>query len=241
VVEVNSLPLDSLPSGDYFVVIRAYNGLARSATDSITVMRAFSVSNPEMDSSLRASLAAANVPPPMQTDMIDPIYAGKKESELDEEYAKVRFIASDAEKTMWSNMSGVEAKGRFLSRFWSVRDQTPGTPENEERDAYYKRVEEARSMYSAPMSPKGWDSDRGRVLLQFGKPDGIDRHVHDFNRKPYEVWTYTNLGYEFAFVDRTQTGFYRLVHSTAPGEVRFENWEVEYTKLSKNWKDKNDE
>lgn len=240
VVEVNSIPLDSLPSGNYVVVVRAYNGLMRSATDSTTIWRAFKISNPEMDSVYWNHMARSGNAIPARANEIDPMFAGRKESELDEDYAKVRYIAGDAEKATWDELSGADAKARFLSRFWSVRDDTPGTPENENRDAYYARVEDARSLYSAPMTPKGWDSDRGRILLQYGKPDGIERHVQDFNRKPYEVWTYSQLNYEFAFVDRTQTGVYRLVHSTAPGEIRFENWEKEYTQLSKNWKDRND-
>jgi len=240
VVEVNSIPLDSLPSGNYVVVVRAYNGLMRSATDSTTIWRAFKINNPEMDSVYWAQHATDRTTIQASINEIDPMFAGKKESELDEDYAKVKYIAVDAEKATWDDLSGAEAKARFLSRFWNVRDETPGTPDNEGRDAYYKRVEEARSLYSAPMSPKGWDSDRGRILLQYGKPDGVDRHVHDFNRKPYEIWSYSQMGYEFVFVDRTQTGFYRLVHSSAPGEIRFENWEQEFTQLNKNWKDRNE-
>lgn len=240
VVEVNSIPLDSLPSGNYVVVVRAYNGLMRSATDSTTIWRAFKIVNPEMDSIYWGQQMAADRATIKRSDEIDPMFAGKKEAELDEDFAKAQYIAVDAEKVTWRDLTGAEAKARFLSRFWNVRDETPGTPENEGREAYYKRVEEARNLYRAPMSPKGWDSDRGRILLQYGKPDGIERHVQDFNRKPYEIWVYSQLGYEFVFVDRTQTGLYRLVHSTAPGEIRFENWEQEYTPLSKNWKDRNE-
>jgi GWxTD domain-containing protein len=157
--------------------------------------------------------------------IVDPEYAGLKEEELNEEYSKVRYIASDPESNVWRELHGAESKARFLTGFWGVRDPSPGTPENEARQEYAKRVEEARNMYAAPMTPRGWDSDRGRVLLKYGKPDGVERHFQEFNKKPYEVWSYTQMNYQFVFIDRTQTGAFTLVHSTAPSEVRNTNWE----------------
>ncbi|HVZ40232.1 MAG TPA: GWxTD domain-containing protein [Candidatus Kapabacteria bacterium] len=237
-VDIQAFPLDSMPSGEYFVLVRAYNDAERMhAKDSVSVYRAFSISNPAYDSTIAPALPAAAPRKQPVTEIIDPIYAGMKEPELDEEYAKVRYIASEPEKRLWEGLSGVDAKARFLTAFWGARDATPGTPENEERDSYYKRVEQARSLYSAPMTPKGWDSDRGRVLLQYGKPDNVDRHYQDFNRKPYEIWTYSGLNYTFVFLDRPQTGLYKLVHSTAPSEIHYENWETDYAPLSKNWND----
>lgn len=224
-VELNSLPLDSLPSGTYYVIVKAYNGFMRSATDSTMVYRSFVLRNPDIDQMLAAkSTPTADA---YKSDaVIDPMYAGLKENELGDEYSKVRYIASDLEKNVWDELQGAEAKGRFLTHFWLIRDPSPGTPSNEDRDDYFKRVEEAGNLYSAPMTPRGWDSDRGRVLLQYGKPDGIDRHFQEFNRKPYEVWTYTQMSYQFIFIDRTQTGAFSLVHSNAPSEVRNENWEL---------------
>jgi|GEM_PF-1814305 len=225
-VELNSLPLDSLPSGLYYIIVKAYNGFMRSATDSAMVYRSFIVYNPEFDRILAARDSAAAASPAGGPDaVIDPIYAGMKERELDDEYGKVRYIASDLERKVWDELTGAEAKGRFLTHFWQMRDPSPGTPANEERDDYFKRVEEAKNLYAAPMVPNGWDSDRGRVLLQYGKPDGVDRFFQEFNRKPYEIWTYSQRGYQFVFIDRTQTGTFTLVHSTAPSEVRNENWE----------------
>lgn len=237
-MDYQSFPLDSLPSGDYFVVVQAFNGLSRSASDTVMVFRSFTVVNPQMDSLVAAVRGATPATPASIGGVIDPLYAGLREAEIDEEFAKARYIASDQEQTIWDGLSGDEPKARFLTNFWMMRDSKPGTPENEARDDYYKRVEEAEAFYSSPMTPKGWKSDRGRILLQYGKPDNIERHPQDFNRKPYEIWTYSGLNYQFAFVDRTQTGFYRLVHSTAPGEITYENWELEYTQLNKNWKDR---
>lgn len=226
-VELNSLPLDSLPSGQYYVIVKVYNGFTRSATDSAMVYRSFVVRNPDFDEYLAARrAAAAPTAASYQADaVIDPIYAGMREEELSVEYAKVKYIASELERKIWEDLTGADARGRFLTHFWMVRDPSPGTVENEERTAYFKRMEEAKNLYSAPMAPNGWDSDRGRILLQYGKPDGIERYFQEFNKKPYEIWLYTQRSYQFVFVDRTQTGTFNLVHATAPGEIRNDNWE----------------
>lgn len=234
VVHLHSFQIDSLQSGTYYVIVKAFNGLARFAMDSALVARKVRVVNPFMDS-LTAARSKSVIQNVLNT--VDPLYAGLKENELDDEFGKVKAIASEQEIALWEGIRGADAKARYITNFWAARDATPGTPDNESREEYYKRVEEARNLYASPMSPKGWDSDRGRVLLKYGRPDNIDRHFQDFNRKPYEIWTYSGMNYEFVFVDRTQTGFYKLVHSTAPNEARYENWERDFTPLNKNWKD----
>ena len=237
VVDLHAIQLDSLPSGTYYVIAKVYNAIARFATDSVLVARKFTLVNPGIDSVLAARRKPAERTYNTTGGGVDPLYAGLKEAELNEEFAKSKFIAVPNEITMWESLSGAEPKARMLTQFWAMRDENPATPENESRDEYYKRVEQARSLYSSTMTPKGWDSDRGRILLVYGKPDNVDRHFQDFNRKPYEIWKYSGLNYEFVFVDRTQTGFYKLVHSTAPSEVHYENWERDMAPLNRNWKD----
>jgi GWxTD domain-containing protein len=234
IVEINSIIMEELPSGDYYLVVKAYNGLQNLATDSIMIFRRFSVYNPGKDSALK-SLAMNNQS--SATVEIDPMYAGMKEEELDVEFSKVKYIATESEKKIWTELHGPVAKGRFLTGYWKRRDPSPGTPVNESYDSYQKRLHEAEGLYRSPMTPRGWDSDRGRILLQYGKPDNQDRHFQDYNRKPFEIWTYSQYGYVFVFVDRTQTGTYPLVHSTAPGEFRFEDWMREFAMLDKHIED----
>lgn len=67
--------------------------------------------------------------------------------------------------------------------------------------------------------------------MMFGEPDNIERHPNDFNRKPYQIWTYSSSQFTFVFVDVGQTGLYNLVHSTAPGEVQNHSWERDYAQM----------
>lgn len=231
--DINRIDVSELPSGTYYLVIKAVDGLRLAMTDSAMVFRAITISNPEKDQALAARRAATAGN--LDVEAIDPIYAGKKEEELEEEFEKARYVAQNVEVNTWKQLLGAEAKARFLTYFWSRRDPSPGTTTNEYRDDYYARVETARTSYRAPVAKRGWDSDRGRILLQYGKPDGIDRHHHDYNRKPFEIWRYQSNNLEFVFVDRGNTGSFNLVHSNAPSEPRDENWESNYAVLDRNF------
>lgn len=233
VFDLNSARINGLSSGAYILAARVYNGPRDVATDSIEVTRTFQVYNPKQDS----VYAARGIEPANYTDVIDPLYAGLKEEEIDKEYQKAAFIIAESRKEVWKGLSGPESKARFLTLFWQYLDDDPSTPENPFRDDYYERIKKAKDMYASPLHPEGWNSDRGRILLQHGNPDAIERHPFDPNRKPYEIWRYSSFGYYFVFVDRTQTGNYQLVHSTAPNEIRAPDWEGNDAALHKQMRD----
>ena len=73
---------------------------------------------------------------------------------------------------------------------------------------------------------EGWRTDRGRVMLVYGKPDEVERFPFSSDNKAYEVWHYFSLqgGIDFIFVDRRDMGDYELVHSTARGELYDPDW-----------------
>lgn len=228
--DVNSVVVNGLPTGWYLVAARVFNGPRNSASDSAEVVRPFFIYNPRRDS----VFAAANgFSFDSTSGIIDPIYAGLTEEELNTEFRKAWVLMSKHQQNIWHQLRGVEPKGRFLTRFWMMLDDDPATPENPFRDDYYARLDYARKLYTSMLHPNGWDSDRGRVLLQYDKPDQIDRHPNDHNRKPYEIWHYTAQRYTFVFVDRSQNDNYVLVHSTAPNEISFPEWEGETAALHK--------
>jgi len=59
-----------------------------------------------------------------------------------------------------------------------------------------------------------------------------EREQHPFygERRAYESWFYSEIqgGVYFHFVDMTGYGNYKLVHSTAINEIRYDNWYNEY-------------
>jgi hypothetical protein len=76
-------------------------------------------------------------------------------------------------------------------------------------EQYYARVEYANKHFSHFM--EGWRTDMGMVYIMFGPPSNVERHPFDIDSKPYEVWAYYDLNYQFVFVDSTGFGDYRLI------------------------------
>ena len=117
----------------------------------------------------------------------------------------------------------------FIANFWNRRDPNPDTEENEYREEYYERIAYANEHFTS--GTPGWRTDRGRIYITWGKPDGIESHPTggQYNRPSYEgggtttthgfeIWFYRYLegvgsGVEIEFVDPTGTGEYRIARS----------------------------
>ncbi|MEE8112123.1 MAG: GWxTD domain-containing protein [Acidobacteriota bacterium] len=81
----------------------------------------------------------------------------------------VEYILTAKEEKQLKSLQTPEARANFVEEFWSRRDPTPGTEENEFRDRFYQRVERANKAF--PNIRGGWTVDPGRVLIILGPPD----------------------------------------------------------------------
>ncbi len=97
--------------------------------------------------------------------------------------------------------------------------------------AYRENVIYTLKNFSAPSIP-GYRTDRGYVLLKYGKPDVIDRSPVEPSTYPYEIWQYYSLqdgqrNVKFVFFTEDEaTNNYTLIHSTARGEVYNPRWQL---------------
>lgn len=132
----------------------------------------------------------------------------RMENHYEEAIEQLRYIATEQEYKKLKAAQGDERKEAWLE-FWAQRDPTPGTPENEMKDEFYRRVEYANDHFSV-VSP-GWKSDRGRIYIMYGRPDEIERHPMEVGLKPYEIWHYYSSSHYFYFIDENGYGEYRLV------------------------------
>ena len=64
---------------------------------------------------------------------------------------------------------------RYLQDFWARLDPTPGTARNEVRDEFQRRVAYATKNFT--FFGKGMLSDRGRIYIEYGEPDLVERQV----------------------------------------------------------------
>lgn len=77
----------------------------------------------------------------------------------------------------------------------------------------------------------GYKTDKGRVYLEYGKPDDIEKKSTDNRSAPYEIWHYFKLNNGqgniiFVFNEESNSGEFRLIHSNAVEEINNPNWDA---------------
>ncbi|MDZ7724716.1 MAG: GWxTD domain-containing protein [candidate division KSB1 bacterium] len=104
-----------------------------------------------------------------------------------------------------------ERKRQLFERFWEQRDPTPDTEVNELKQEYYQRAEFAIRNFSEVKTGRvGWQTDRGRIYMKYGKPDDVERNRNSMTGPVTEIWTYEELSRRYIFVDRENNGVFRL-------------------------------
>ncbi|MDR3666300.1 MAG: GWxTD domain-containing protein [Ignavibacteriaceae bacterium] len=133
----------------------------------------------------------------------------KPSSLMDPEFAikMLKYMTTDDEI---SKILDVKEKNytRELFKFWKKYDPTPATQYNEVMTEYYKRVDYAAVNYSALSKKQGYDTDRGKIYILFGKPKKIERYSNS-DGKIVETWYYDQQK-KFIFVDKQGTGEFSL-------------------------------
>ncbi len=105
----------------------------------------------------------------------------------------VVYIISPEEKAAFESLATDDERQHFIEQFWQRRDPTPGTPENEFKEEHYRRIAYANKRWTA--SKPGWQTDRGRIYIQYGPPDEIESQPTGNNKipSPYEEWFYHHI------------------------------------------------
>ena len=148
------------------------------------------------------------------------------EEELDDFFAKSRYIANVPEIEQYEKLTTENAKREYLTNFWKARDEDPSDDMNYYLKDYLRKIRESNITYKA-LSKEGWQTDRGRVYLVYGPPSEIDAYPNQTETRPHEIWYYHDIegGIEFVFGDLTGFGDQTLLHSTKRGEIHDPAWE----------------
>ncbi len=218
-VEVGTVNVTSLRGGTYFLRLSLLDSGNITLTSSF---KKFFVYKPQAIAEAPGTLLAG--------DFTSSEYAVMSDSELNEEFSHVRYISNDIERNQYDQLSGTDAKRKFLYEFWRRRAPDPLVTENSVKEDYKKRVTEANRDFTRA-GREGWKTEQGRIHILYGSPDETERFPSSSQSNPYEIWHYNNIqgGVIFVFVDRTDLGDYVLVHSTHRDEIHDENWFEEYT------------
>ena len=124
----------------------------------------------------------------------------------------------------------VEAQRRYLYSFWAGIDKNP-------EEAYTRYMEVARAVDETYKSAFGYgfETERGRIFMKYGKPSNVITVENEPSAPPYEIWFYDKVpgdrpqsDVKFLFYNPSLAGGnYQLLHSTCIGEVSNPAWEVE--------------
>lgn len=221
----STLDISQLPSGNYNLVVE----LRTRKNETFGVKRyTFQRSNPNVQISTDDMFAYSGT---FVTDI--------DEKDLDYYINTLYATASAKEKDFIFNeakTASLEEKQAFFYKFWLSRSDNP----KNEWIKYRKWVEYADKHFTKG-NVKGYQSDRGRVYLQYGPPTYVldeknkvsTRNFQDIGHihyLPYQMWFYDyipgdNPKRAFVFFDQFRTGDYYLLHSNAKGETQDMFWE----------------
>ncbi|MGB6973544.1 MAG: GWxTD domain-containing protein [Terracidiphilus sp.] len=138
----------------------------------------------------------------------------------------VVYIISDQERKAFLNLSNDEEREAFIEQFWARRNPDPDSPDNSYREEHYRRIAYANEHFAA--GKPGWKTDRGRMYIEYGKPDTIESHPSggsyerpmdegggETSTFPFEDWNYRYIpgigeNVNIEFVDTCMCGDYHF-------------------------------
>lgn len=218
---VHEIKLDDLPSGNYHLQLEIKN----REKDVISVRtKNFQRNNPIFDLTLAQSAEVNydysfvhNIP--------------EEELNYDLKAIVPRLSEESSEGLYYVLSNGNQDSKRFyLYRFWNA--VSPDNPEI----AFNQYMAVAKAVDKSFFSGFGFgfETDRGRVFLKYGKPSDLIAVEEEPSAPPYEIWIYNSVpeteqtNVKFLFYNPSLGhNDYRLLHSTCRGEVNNPAWEVE--------------
>ena len=216
----NEFDLTHLPTGIYDLVLEA-----RDKENKLLASRSlfFQRSNPAM---------AYNTSK-LSNIIVNSTFASKyTNADSLREYVRMSFpIAGANEKLFIQNnlkSSSLLNLQQFFLDFWVNRNAAdPEFEWNKYRETVAGVEKEFGSTYK-----KGYETDRGRVYLQYGPPNQRTAETMNPATFPFEIWHYYKIGdqsdIKFVFYTRDRAlNDYQLAHSSARGEVKNVNWQYE--------------
>lgn len=217
-VMLNTIDIKQLPTGNYLMVLEA-----RDRNNELIAAKElfFYRENPN------AQFNMTNI---LLTDVSKTFVSGMNNRDtlvqcIDYLYA----ISTSAEKLYVKSQvisADIDALQKYFYNFWYERNNLD--PEGAWL-SYLERVKQANNDFRTVALP-GYLSDRGRVYLQYGKPNAIAESHNEPAAFPFEIWHYYNINgqRDKKFVFYTQeiaTNDFRLLHSDVIGELANYHWQ----------------
>lgn len=225
---LHSFQIDELETGNYNLVIELRNSENKLLESKSFYFQRFN--NIPTEYTMPEELS--------DEDELNLTFVGKYNSPEElEEYLRCLHPISAQQEISFVNQGlrkktlNVVLMKKFLYNFWKQRN--PNDPEGAWLK-YWAEVEKVNAAYSTNHK-KGYDTDRGRVYLQYGAPNTISPSYFEPNTYPYEIWHYyvlkdgklnaeqNNRKFVFANIEGGTSEF-DLIHSDAKNEITNQRW-----------------
>jgi GWxTD domain-containing protein len=219
-VIIGEFPISALPSGNYELVVEVRN----QKNEFITGKELFFQRSNTIFAPSTAGMPDRNIE--------STFVAGITGTDTLTNFIKsTRPLADQLELTFIDNqveLADTKLMQQFLYDFWAKRN--PIDPAKAFSD-YNAEVRKVNHSYTTSLNP-GYDTERGRVYLQYGAPNTMSKNYNEPSAYPYEIWHYyklegqTNRRFVFYNPDLVSNEFI-LLHSDARGEIYNYQWENE--------------
>ncbi len=214
--------ISKMKSGNYTLTVEL-----RNETNELLATRqvVFQRSNPFLDMDLA------------KTELTEEMVEKQFVTDLNEENLRYSLRAisplmlGDDSEMLKNVLAGSDLKAMRFFLFRHFVNQNPNNPEL----AYieFMKVAGAADQQFRSGFRHGFETDRGRTYIRFGRPDDLIRIEDDPSAPPYEIWVYYNFpqtkqrNVKFLFYNPSLAGEdFILLHSTARGEINNPRWEV---------------
>jgi GWxTD domain-containing protein len=229
-VVMGEFNIESLPTGNYNLVIEVRDRENKLLVDKRSFFQRQNKEIPLDQSRLQA------------IDISNSFVTNYKSKDTLIDYIRsLRPVSTTLEIQFAENLlkeTKIELFQQYFYNFWTLRNELdPKTAWL----SYHKEVLKVNKEFTS-FGIKGYDTDRGRVYLQYGPPDQRNVVNSDPSSYPYEIWQYyslvnkslllTNPGNRqsnkrFVFYNPDLvTNRYPLVHSDARGELQNNRWQM---------------
>ena len=224
IVNMVQMDITKLESGNYKFVVSIRNRENELLSEKEIL---FQRSNPNLE--IKADT--------LSVDALSSEFVGKlDEKELRFTLKSILMKVPEDDVAVISDMlktKDLSAQRQYVFRYFSK--VSPTLPE-QAHDEYMLVAKAVDRMYNSGFG-FGFETDRGRVFLKYGRPNDIVTVENEMNAPPYEIWSYakidktlqTNVKFLFYNPNLSANG-YRQLHSTCRGETNNPRWVSELYK-----------
>jgi GWxTD domain-containing protein len=226
---LTQLDISKLPSGNYNLVVEV-----RDSVNTIQLQKKWFF---QRMSDVRTNLDIVETDQKIQLSRIEDFFNQYQSKDSLKQFIECLWPISTIKEREWQQAQVVKKDPvlmrNYLNEYWTKAAGDSLDPLKIWLK-YYDAVLEADVMMKCGKQ-RGFFTDRGRVYLQYGKPDQRNQVTSEPNTYPYEIWQYYRIfdkstgrffsNKKFVFVNNNiADDCFKLIHSDLRGEVYDEKW-----------------